>query len=144
MKRFPSSLADLARRHPQQMHSHLRGAFEIERVTAAQMQMSERAWTEAFLAMRAPRDSVERQSLVLCRDVAQGFEAVVNSLRANRIAPSAPAQSPPSAMPTITRGETCRWCERAALGSAQPDLAVDVFGAVHARERHRVRRRPDA
>ena len=108
MNSFPSSLADLASRHPLDMRSRLRGAFEIERVTAAQMQMSERAWAEAFMVMRAPRDSVERQSLVLCRDVAQGSEAVVNSLRANRITPSVPIQSVHSATPSTAGAQTCR------------------------------------
>lgn len=127
-----SSLADLANRRTDELRSSLRGVFELELVTSAAMHMSDRAWAETNSVMRAPRASVERQQLVIARDVPQGFEALVNSLRSRRVAPPTPAPAVESAIAPDAGKDDCAWCRRSGSHVSQPDLSYDEFGAVYA------------
>jgi diadenosine tetraphosphate (Ap4A) HIT family hydrolase len=127
-------LADLIRRRPAELGECLRGAFEVERIVAAPLHLGEDAWHEAAAVLRAPRDAVEQQPLVVARDVALGAEAMFNPLRARRIAAPAPHPSLHRVVPLTAEPEACRWCGRgrSADGAAPRDLAVDLFGALYA------------
>src|SRR5262245_13618796 len=127
-----SSLADLATGYAGDLNAHLQGAFEIHLTAAAELCMGERAWSEADAVLRAPRAAVERQQLIITRDVQLATEALLNPLRARRTSASSRSRSVPLAASMDGAARTCSWCDPSAWHVSRSDLATDVFGASYA------------
>ena len=94
--------------------------------------MSEAVSTAAQATLQAPRDVIERQHLVVARDLALGSEAIFNPMRAKRVPARTNGPHGDEKGLEHEAGSRCFLCYPPLRTDGRPDLAEDEFGAVEA------------
>jgi len=105
------SLGELARRYETLDLPASKSIYEVERIHALPLILSDFGRQEALSTFQAPLHLIEHQTLVMTRDTALGTEAIVNPLRSSRVPMTATANIPPPPSPGA-----CRWCNTTGWG----------------------------
>jgi hypothetical protein len=117
-------MSDLASRIDLPELKAVRQIYDVQEVPASKLCMNDAGWAAARAAFGPDRAAVENQVLSIARDRYTGLEAIINSLRARRV-----AQAPATGVPAVTTAAAaphCRWCAEWHVG--QTGLWAEEWG----------------